>query len=240
MKAPVIVLAVACVIALVIGVSQRREVKSLRLENAALRAELEALRVAIGGAAEQSHQRDVELQKLRDDAQQLVKLRGEVTQLRSAGREIEKLRAENQKLRDEPGKTAPAPVAAPPLARALASYPRDQWKFAGYKTIEDALVSAIWSMQQGDPKQYFQSLTPDEQARILKSWEGKSPDEIIAKQKNDTAPITGFRVLLIDQASEEWASVNVAIDGVNREERVAMQQINGEWKFGGFVRDAKR
>ena len=94
-------------------------------------------------------------------------------------------------------------------------------------------------MQQGNARQYFDSLTPDEQLRMTKAWEGKSPEEIAAKQKNDTTPITGIRVMNVansDLASGNEVMITVMIDGVNRQEQVRMQRINDEWKFGGFIR----
>jgi len=92
-------------------------------------------------------------------------------------------------------------------------------------------------MQQGNPKQYFESLTPEEQLRMTKTWEGKSQEEIAAKHKSDTAPITGMKVLNQQVVSADEVQVGVYIEGVNREEKVSMKRIGNEWKFGGFIRE---
>jgi hypothetical protein len=191
-------------------------------------------------------QREAEIQKLRGELQELVRLRGEVTKLRAENKDVEKLRAENQQLRSESQQLRAASAAAAnaahssPQPNLQAVYRREQWTFSGYQTPEAALVSAIWSMQQGDPKQYFESLTPEEQMRMTKAWEGKSAEEIIAKQKNDTAQISAIRVLQTDAVSDNEQLVTVAIDGVNRQEKVRMQRIGNDWKFGGFIREANR
>jgi len=95
-------------------------------------------------------------------------------------------------------------------------------------------------MQQGNPKQYFDSLTPEEQARMAKVWEGKSPEEIAAKHVSDTAQITGMRVTGTQVVSPDETVMKVFIEGVNREEQVRMKKVGDDWKFGGFLRDPKQ
>ena len=216
--------------------------KQLQSENEALRAELAALKAQ---SAEADVARQAELKRSQTEAQDVARLRGEVTQLRNAAKDAEKLRAENQQLRGEnqslrAGAGAPAnqPAAPQPPPQASA-FPRESWAFAGYGSPESALVSAIWSMQQGNPKQYFESLTPEEQLRMTKVWEGKSPEEIAAKHQNDTASITGMKVTGRQTISADEVQMNVLIEGVNREEKVSMKRVGNDWKFGGFIRGAK-
>ena len=108
---------------------------------------------------------------------------------------------------------------------------------AGYASPEAALVSAIFSMQQGNPKQYFDSLTPEEQLRMNKVWENKSAEEIAAKHVSDTAKITGMKVLNTQEVGADSVVLSVYIEGVDRAEKVAMKRVGTEWKFGGFIRD---
>jgi cell division protein FtsB len=221
--------------------------KKLQAENDALRAEVEALR-AHASTPEAEAARDAELKRLQKDAGDAARLRGEVTQLRNATKDTEKLRGENQQLRDENQKlrgavTSATAVPPPPPAPAPAvpnTFPRESWTFAGYTSPEAALVSAIYSMQQGNPKQYFESLTPEEQARMTKVWEGKSAEEIAAKHQNDTAKITGMRVLNSTPIADDQVLMNVFIEGVNRPEQVRMRKVGNDWKFGGFMREPKQ
>ena len=218
--------------------------KQLAAENAALHAELAELK-ARAGEADAARQNDSK--RAQAEAQDVARLRGEVTQLRTAAREVEKLRAENQKLKTEnqtlkggaatAATTLPAPATPPAPAN---SFPKESWSFAGYGSPESALVSAIWSMQQGNAKQYFESLTQDEQLRMAKTWEGKTPEEISAKHQADTAAITGLKVLQSQTAGDGSAIIRVMIEGPNREEQVRMQKVGNDWKFGGFVREPKQ
>lgn len=214
--------------------------KKLEAENAALRAELEALKAH---TAETEAAKLTDAKRVQGDAQDVARLRGEVTQLRTAAREAEKLRAENQQLRNENQTLRGTAAAAPttpqpaPATPAPGTFPRESWTFSGYASPEAALISAIWSMQQGNPKQYFDSLTQEEQLRMAKSWEGKSQEEIVAKHQSDTSKITGLRVLNTQPISETEMQMNVYIDGVNRAEKVSMKRVGEEWRFGGFIRE---
>jgi hypothetical protein len=216
------------------------EAQRLQAENEALRAEVADLRAR----AEQAETAaKAEAQRLQSDAQITARLRGELTQLRNATNDAAKLRAENQQLLAENQKlrgataTASAPPPTPtPAAPPAGNFPRAAWSNAGYASPEAALVTAIWSMQQGDPKQYFDSLTTEEQLRMSKAWEGKSPEEIAAKHRQDVSAISGMRVLETQNTSPEEVTMNVHIDGVNRTERVSMRRVGNEWRFNGFIR----
>ena len=218
------------------------DTKKLQQENESLRAELESLR---GHSAEAEAARAADSKRSQADAQDVARLRGEVTQLRNGSKDLEKLRSENQQLKTENQKlrgeaataaTPPPPPATPPTG----TFPRESWTFAGYTSPEAALVSAVWSMQQGNPKQYFESLTPEEQARMAKAWEGKSQEEIAAKHQNDTAKITGMRVLNQQAVSADEVQMSVYIEGVDRAEKLTMKRVGQDWKFGGFMRDPKQ
>lgn len=211
----------------------------LRGENAALAAELQNLRDQAPVTAEPgTAQQEQELQRLRGEAQDVFRLRNEVRQLRAVTNEAAILRAENQRLRVE---RPPAPVtvasSAPASEAALSDrFPKESWKFSGYATPESALVSAIWSMKEGNPKSYLESVSPEEQARLGKSWENKTEAEIITKHQSDVAPITGVRVLDRKEVSPEETQMNVYIEGVGRMEKVSMKLVGNDWKFGGFIR----
>jgi len=217
------------------------DAKRLQSENEALRAEVAALQTR---NAEADGSRAAELKRQQSEASDVARLRGEVTQLRNAAKDAEKLRTENQQLRSENQKlrgaavaTEPAPVPTP--TPATGTFLRDSWKFAGYNTPENALISAIYSMQQGYTKEYFNSLTPDEQARMAKAWEGKSQEEIAAKHSSDTAAITGIQVLGQQAVSADEVQMNVHIGGVERDEKISVKRIGNDWKFNGFIREAK-
>ena len=221
------------------------DTKKLQAENDALRAEVEALR-AQAATPEAEAVRQKEITRLRAAAEDAVRLRGEVTQLRTTSKDADKLRAENQQLKSENQKLRGAasaadnaPVPAAPAA-APGSFPRESWSQAGYASPEAALVSAIYSMQTGNPKQYFESLTPEEQLRMSKVWEGKSQEEIAAKHQGDTSRITGMKVLTTQEVAPDQMVLSVYIGGVDRAEKVSMKRVGNDWKFGGFIREPAR
>jgi|KBSSwiStaDraftv2_1062776.scaffolds.fasta_scaffold941566_2 hypothetical protein len=220
--------------------------QKFRAENAALRAELQRQRdelaastdAATSAASEQAR----ELQRARADAAETLRLRGEVAQLRSGAQDAAKARAENLQLRSENQRlrTNTAPVATaeqpPPAAAANEHFPKENWTFAGYASPEAALVSAIWSMKEGNPKSYLDSLAPEEQARMAKAWENKSETEIAAKHQADVSAINGVRILERQSVSADEVTMNVYIEGVGRMDKVSMKRVGNDWKFGGFVR----
>ena len=216
------------------------DAKKLQAENEALRAEVAELKARTEAEGQSAATRDAELKKLQTDARDAVRLRGEITQLRSGSKDTESLRAENQRLKAENQslRGAASTAATPaPTAPAAGEFPREAWAFAGYQSPESALISAIWSMQQGNPKQYFDSLTTDEQARMAKVWEGKSPEEIAAKHVSDTSKITNIKVLNAQETTPGQMVLSVYIGGVDRAEKVNMQRVGNDWKFGGFIRE---
>lgn len=216
------------------------DVKQLQQANASLRAEVEALRAR---SVEAEAARATDSKRSQTDAQDMARLRGEVTQLRTTAKDAEKLRTENQQLRGENQKLRGAATAANTQptqpTQQPGTFPRESWTLAGYTSPEAALVSAIWSMQQGNPKQYFESLTPEEQLRMAKVWEGKSQEEIAAKHQDDTSKITGMKVLSQQAVSADEVQMSVYIEGVDRAEKVSMKRVGNDWKFGGFIREAK-
>lgn len=231
-------LAGGTIIALLLTGCDGREAKRLQAENNVLRNEVAALQARY---TEADTSRAAEVKRQEADASDVARLRGEVTQLRSATKDAEKLRAENQQLKAENQKLRGAAVVAeaPPAPQTLTAgaFPREAWKFAGYSSPENALISAIYAMQQGYTKEYFNSLTPDEQARMAKAWEGKTPEEISAKHSSDTAAITGIQVLNQQAISADEIQMNVHIGGVERTERLSVKRIGNDWKFNGFIRE---
>ena len=224
-----------------------REATQLRAEVQALQAQSQAAQQEAASTAEaKAQQNEAELERLRVENQDVLKLRREVTQLRLSAQELEKVRVENQQLKaaNQQLQSAPKPAAttaAPaPVEPAKDQFAREAWTFSGYATPEAALISAISAMKDGNPKTYLDSLTPEEQARMAKVWENKSEAELAAKHQQDVSAITGMRVVDRKAISPDEVQMSVYIQGVDRLEKVSMKLIANEWKFGGFIRDAKK
>jgi len=123
------------------------------------------------------------------------------------------------------------------LERRRAGQSKESWGFLGYTTPEDALVSAIYSMQQGDTQAYFDSLAPEEQERMSERWQEQSETEISDKHQSDVAAIAGLQVLNRRSVTETEVLMDVYIDGPGRMETVSMQLVGEDWKFKGYVRE---
>jgi TolA-binding protein len=244
MNRPNFILIVLLAAAAAAAVTGWRRVGQLRAEADAARNESQAQeQQAAASTTSDEAQRQAELENLRGQTSELLRLRNQVNQLRSAAKEAERLRAEVQQLRSDNQQLRTAAGAAPaatPATDAHDQFPRDKWAFSGYATPDAALVSAIWAMKEGNPKTYLDSLAPDEKARLAKVWENKSEAEIAAKHQQDVSPITGMRILDRTTVAPDQVQMNVYIQGVDRMEKVSMVLIDNEWKFNGYIRDPKK
>ncbi len=242
MKALGTISTILAIVGLVGSVMGWKAVQSLRAENAALRAQAAAVQEkAKLEAAAIEEQHDTELKKLKEDAKEVFKLRGEVSQLRGGAKSMSELQAANRRLQAEIRSLRSASDAVGSAAEVESfsqqSFPKENWEFMGYTTPEDALVSAIWTMQQGDPQAYFDSLAPEEQERMAARWQDMSETEVSEKHQSDVAAISGLQVLDRRDVSDSEVLMDVYIDGVGRMETVSMQRVGNDWKFSGYIRE---
>jgi myosin heavy subunit len=230
------------VIALVAAIAGWHKAFKRDVEVGNLQGQLEAMREAAASAEARAQKYQAEEQQKKEQMEQMVRL---VDELRAQQREAEKLREQNQKLKMDndhlrDAAAAYKPAAASSQTAASDQLSRENWKFAGYATPEAALVSSIWSMKEGNPKTYLDSLAPEEQARMAKIWENKSEAEVAAKHQQDVSAITGMRILDRKPVSADEVQMSVYIQGVDRMEKVSMKLIDNQWKFAGFIRDPKK
>ena len=243
MKGLLTVLVICSVGGLVGSLLGWQEVRRLRAENESLRVEVAAGREKTAAAVsslEAEHQKAIK--KLEADASEVHKLRGEVGRLRSGEKALGQLQEANRKLVSDNQllrQTAADAVLAEeaPELGAARSFPKENWEFLGYTTPEDGLISAIWSMQQGDPQVYFDSLAPEEQDRMAERWQDKTEDEVAEKHRSDVEAITGLQVLNRQNVSETEIVMDIYIEGPGRMESVSMQRVGEDWKFRGYLRE---
>lgn len=221
------------------GWREMREVDKLRADNEALRQKLAAVETDSQERAKELLAQRKEVQNLQREAREVHKLRGEVNRLRSGADSLaqlqeaqSRLKRENQTLREAARKASARPTGT---TFERGTFPKESWEFLGYESPEDALVSAIWTMQQGDPQGYFESLAPAEQERMAQRWQDKTEEEIANKHQSDVAAISGLRVLSRRDISNHEVVLDIYIDveGRGRMQTVSMQRIGGEWKFAG-------
>lgn len=225
----------------IIAIVQWQRARLFDHQNAELRLRLESLENEQADSRQITEAVRVQSERLRKQTSELMQLRNEVTQLRGASRSNETIVAENQRLQVELAGLKAAPNNREnPQGRGPAQaghFPRENWSFAGYNSPEAALVSAIWSMKEGNPRSYLESLSPQEQQRLAQLWQDRTETEIAEKHKNDVASISGLRVLEQQNVAAGEIIMDVYLEGPGRMEKIRMNQVGQEWKFGGFIRD---
>ena len=217
-----------------------RRVALVAADNEQLQLKIESLEIEADSSSALVEVAKGQAEKLRTQTAELMRLRNEVTQLRNESKNAENLNSENQRLKAELASaksTAQNQQSSPTTTPRSDHFPRDSWGFAGYSSPEAALVSAIWSMKEGNPRSYLDSLAPSEQQRMAQVWQNKSEGELAEKHKNDVASISGIRVVNRENVSPGEVVMNVLLEGPNRVERIRMNQVGQDWKFGGFIRE---
>lgn len=215
----------------------------LRAENLELRRQLAEQETVLAAEADERRSgQEAEVARLKKRLEEVHQLRGDVARLRGQAEEAERLRAANRKLQARAAafQGQPSAPVEPEPSIVPDSYPKESWSFAGYDTPENALVTAIWAMQQGTPETYLDSLAPEEQVRMAERWQGKSEQEIAAKHQSDVTRISGIRVTGRQDLDADNIVMNVQIEGVDRAEKVSMKRVDGQWKFAGYIREPEQ
>ena len=217
-----------------------RRAAILAVDNEQLRLKLESLEMEGTSSDNLVEIARTQSEKLRTQTSELMNLRNEVTQLRDGARNIDRFTSEHERLKAELASLKSGAGDAQPAATnatRIEHFPRESWSFAGYASPEAALVSAIWSMKEGNPKSYLDSLAPSEQERMAQVWQNKTEGEVAEKHKSDVASISGIRVLESQSVGAGEVVMNVLLEGVERVEKIRMNQVGQDWKFGGFIRE---
>ena len=222
-------------VALTAGVIvQTMRVSTLNTQNAVLRQQLADLQAQVdhlSTAAAQPKAPSVS----DEDRSELLRLRNQAAQLKQVTNELQRLRGQVQQLQaaHQQARAVAPPAADPNSATATGSVPRESWSFVGYATPESALQSAIFAMSQGDYSTFLASMTPEEAARMQKTFEGKTPEQISEEGKRETARATSFQVLSKQELAPDRVMLNVFVAGEDRAQRLIMQKIGEEWKWAG-------
>jgi cell division protein FtsB len=233
MKALIAVLAMALVAGIVV---QSMRVSKLKAQNEALRQQVSELKAQADQLSSQasppaapatSDEDRSELLRLRNQAAQLKQVTNEMQRLRA---QVQQLQAANQQIRATPAAT-PAPDTN--AAAATGPVPRESWAFAGYATPEATLQSALFAMSQGDYQTFLASMSPEEAARMQKSFEGKTPEQIAEEGRRETAKASSFQILAKQELAPDRVMLNVFVAGEDRAQRIMMQKIGEEWKWAG-------
>jgi hypothetical protein len=132
---------------------QHQQVGRLRYENATLQqasTEADQLKADLEKSTGNEAQDAAEIDRLREENRDLLKLRNEVNQLRDARVQFEKVSAENQRLlliaRSAPKLQTKDAAMKPVVIRVDNLFNR------GLNTPEDALQTFYWALREGNPQ----------------------------------------------------------------------------------------
>ena len=217
-------------------------------ENYRLETARKALQVQVDSAEEQAKERettlrqqhDREVERLEKDAAEVHKLRGEITRLQGDTEAVDKIQTANRRLQAENRQlrqTQPrAATGTSQTTREVPVFPKEQWDHLGYETPQDALITAIWAMQQGDPQIYFESWTPEVQELMANSME-IMPEITTEYLFSPFQSITELQVLDARSESDSEIFLDVYMQGAFQMETFYMQKVGNQWKYAGKKRD---
>ena len=160
---------------------------------------------------------------------ELMRLRNEVTQLRAsaqAARDAVKAALENRTVREGEVRTRTGGIQTE--AGVIA---REELSLRGYATPEDALVTSLWAMAEGQPETLKDALTPDGRRTFELRMAGKSEEEIAAMLQKQMEQLKTVRIKEHRQISPTEMTLNLQTGDENSPvHAVTMQLVGNEWK----------
>ncbi|MFO1513220.1 MAG: sigma-70 family RNA polymerase sigma factor [Verrucomicrobiota bacterium] len=214
---------------------QHKEINRLQDENQKLVAQQAALTADAQAAQTAAQSNQDELERLKKEASEAVRLRGQVAQLT---RQRNALKEQNEQLA---AKYRMAPAPAPSAAN---SFTKENMAFAGYATPEAALQSVIWATMSGQSTadQIAEALSPEllnnkeeyqvfEQNRKESQQVFKSVDMLAKKALNENK--LEFKVALsVDLGPNAPAQPPTVM-------LVPMTKVGGQWKLASNPNEYK-
>ena len=232
----IVCLVIGCLVALGMLFSRltqvSRENDQLRAQLQATQQQLEELRIANSRIAQARSRSANDAEK-----EELLSLRNQAAQLKAATNETQRLRsevrqaaAENERMRAAQANVSAA-LSSP--AAPADNFPKENWAFAGYATPEASFQSTLWAMSQGDSQTFLAGLAPEERARMEKSWQNKSAEQIGEEGRREMREVSGFRILERRQIAEDQVALTIFADGKRETAEMLLQRIGSEWKLAG-------
>ena len=212
------------VAALAVGKSLelRKVNRELQAENERLSARNEAtvVRVVENGEGERLGQTE----KL-----ELMRLRNEVTQLRAsaqAARDAVKAALENRLPREERVQTR---TGSNQTEAGVIS--REELSLRGYATPEDAFVTSLWAMTEGQAETLKEALTPEGRRLFELRMAGKTEEEVAGMLQKQMEQLKTVLIKEQRQVSPTEMAINLQTGDENSPvHAVTMQLVGNEWK----------
>ena len=206
---------------------EHRSIRDIRERNHMLKASRSDAIGAVNAPATNDPLVLAELEQLRRENRDLLRLRGEITQLRRQNNHLQTLREETERLKRQlmPSQQV---VAAPNQERRFVQ--SDQYAFVGFATPEQSVQSVLWALQHKDVPAMLRCLDPETakdnvedgdyvtrnlssrldhfaEAHQVVARKVVAPDEVVLRIRSSTGAEVGLR---LHAFGGEWKVVNLA------------------------------
>lgn len=215
---------------------QQREASCLHNENQNLMAANVALGNERDTALSTATANSEELERLRRERNELLRLRSEVGVLRKQASEMASLKAEILRLRA--ASSSPPTLPAPTTAQT--DFPKESWAFAGYATPEAALQSWTWAMCKGEKKAMLACLSPEARKELEKLLANQSDSQSAADGAKGASMISGYQIVDREARSDSEVELTISMamtDGPTNPMKMTVQRVENEWKIVGPSKD---
>jgi RNA polymerase sigma factor (sigma-70 family) len=185
---------------------QHRENARLRAELESMRAQLPNIETAAASASAAPPMDADELRRLRDEQQELMRLRAQASAYRESQRALTNAQLEVARLETAMKAAQSRRGSAEPRALAAGLRPVRELQNLGHATPSSAFETVIWANSVNDMRQIARSLTFDEESRpkaeqVLANasqavrQEFPTIEDMVAKMMTKTTRVDGMRVL---------------------------------------------
>lgn len=234
-----IVVATALAGAVIVLWVQRSRNENLRRENEVLRRAIAELKDSAGNDRLISTDKSL----IKEQLEELLKLRGEVTRLREQTNQIGALILENQKLTTSLRSSTASKSKEekhPQDALPQDIHPKGSWAFRGYASPEATVETLFWAEVNGDKAAMLGAFSSELQPELEKAFEQRNLPEEWSKTK-----VTGFRIVDRKELSADEIVLTVYTDRqyddgqirFNAFNPTVLKRIGGEWQIKHAPRD---
>jgi len=170
-----------------------------------------------------------ELERLRGETGDLLKLRNQVSRLRSELPQLAKAQAENQLLRQALQSSAvPADVPIGQTPPGFTS--REGLVESGLTTPEATVQSFFRAMRDGDAKRFMQCMTPDVRKReFTEAMDDDQLGKFGEMLKDEMGTFSNFRIVERKESSPDYIQLGLQASSGPSIMRVGLRKVGNEW-----------
>jgi hypothetical protein len=191
---------------------QHQQLGHLRAENAALgqaSTEADRLKADLARSAGLEAQDTDEIDRLREENHDLLKLRNEVNQLRDARATFEKVSAENQRLQEQVKSAAKTDAKQAPMRpihiRMDSLYDR------GLGTPETAVQTFLWAERSGNAEELSRCLTSERWSQILHSVGERNGQNFVNNLQHNLDRIVSVEIVARRELNADTVQLGVQV-----------------------------